>query len=142
MEPIINDVTNILFDVKDKLDDGTYLKLMNNMKQLHKMRHRNVGSKPKRYPRTINLILKAWINNEEGGTANGSLSTVNGNLYSYNVTIGYTRHDEIKCVVDQTANGIGFVSMTTSCHVGKARRYCIDNGIMMSVIDGSHYVPL
>ena len=137
MEAVINDTTNLIFDVKEQLGDGVYVKLMDNMKALHGMRGRNVGSKRKKYPRTIPLILKAWINSEEGGTANGSFTTQGGTLYSYNVTIGYTRHDDVKCVVDHTANGLGFISTTTSCHVGKARNYCDNNGIMMIRIDGS-----
>jgi len=136
MEAIINDTTNLIFEVKEQLGDGAYVKLMDNMKAMHTLR--NVGSKKKKYPRTIPLILKAWINNEEGGTANGSFSTQNGSLYSYNLTIGYTRHNDIKCVVDHTANGLGFCSSTTSCHVGKARRYCDNNGILFVLIDGTN----
>ena len=138
MDSVINDTTNLIFEVKEQIGDGAYVKLMDNMKALHGMRGRNVGSKRKKFARTIPLILKAWINNEEGGTANGSFTTERGKLYSYNYTIGYTRHDDIKCVVDHTASGLGFCSNTTSCHVMKARRYCDGNGILYDLINGTN----
>jgi len=135
MEVLINDTAELVFQAKDNIGDGVYVRLMNNLKEMYKLKDQH--PKRQKMPRTIPLILKAWINNEPGGTPNATLWTGSGNLFSYNLQIGYTRADGSKCVVDHTAYGLGFVSQTTSTHVGKAKRYCNENGILMAVVDGN-----
>jgi hypothetical protein len=135
MQQIITDTTNLIFESKDTIGDGLYIQLMSNMKQLYELR--NVTPIKMVIPRTINGILEAWINNTPGSTRSCSFSTIDGNLYSYNLQIGYTQANMNKCVVIHTARGIGFVSATTSRHVGLAARYCVNNGIMMTAIDGN-----
>ena len=135
MDDLINDAAALVFEAKDNMGDGVYIQIMNKLKQMHQIK--NVKEKKSKVPRTIDLILKAWINNEQGRTRTDSFTTGNGNLYSYNVQIGYTRDDLSKCVVDHTAKGLGFVSVTTSSHVGKAIRYCNENGILLTVVDGN-----
>jgi hypothetical protein len=44
-------------------------------------------------------------------------------LYSYALKIGTTTDNQCKNVLDYTARGLGFYSVTTSIHVGKAKKY-------------------
>ena len=46
-----------------------------------------------------------------------------GKLYSYALKIGTTTDDHCKNVLDYTARGLGFYSVTTSTHVGMAKKY-------------------
>ena len=53
----------------------------------------------------------------------GNLSTDGVSLWSYRLQIGDTMLSGKKVVYDYTAGGLlGFVSQTTSCHVGLAKR--------------------
>ena len=69
-------------------------------------------------------VVIAWLNGHRG--AAGNLSTDGKSLYSYNLCIGHTgghAHYPVKVVRDYTSSGeFGFVSMTTSHHVGLAKR--------------------
>ena len=69
-------------------------------------------------------VVNAWLNGQRG--AAGNLSTDGALLWSYNLCIGHTAghvHYPVKVVRDYTAAGeFGFVSMTTSPHVGLAKR--------------------
>ena len=66
-------------------------------------------------------VITAWANGRYGRTGNGSLTAdSNGQLRSYNLVIGM-RTDNGLIVGDFTASG-SFYSMTTSHHVGNARR--------------------
>lgn len=136
MEALIKNTTALIFEIKENIGDGSYVKLMNNLKEMHKIKD-TCSPRPKRMPRTIPLILDAWIRNEPGGTQTGSIWTGSGNLFSYSVQIGYTRANGMKCVVDHTAGGLGFISQTTSCHVGKVKRYCAEHGILLATVDGN-----
>ncbi len=51
----------------------------------------------------------------------GSLSTDGRRLYSYALEIGFTGEDRRLYVRNYTVSG-QFISQTTSCHVGLARR--------------------
>jgi len=63
-------------------------------------------------------VIIAW---REGRVASApNLSTVEGRLYSYNLLIGETT-DKGVLVYNYTSGG-EYISQTTSCHVGKARR--------------------
>ena len=52
----------------------------------------------------------------------GNLSTDGQSLWSYNMRIAHRTADGDIAVGDYTAGAHGFVSQTTSCHVGLARR--------------------
>mgnify|MGYP003133030860 CR=1 FL=1 len=62
-------------------------------------------------------VIKAWTLGHKAEAKN--LSTDGVNLYSYALLIAKGRE-----VIDYTAGGIGFVSMTTSRHVGMAQMAC------------------
>ena len=67
-------------------------------------------------------VVDAWVNGRVA--AGGNLLTDGQKLYSYRLCIGTTATDGSKVVHDYTARGdLGFVSMTTSQHVGLAKRY-------------------
>ena len=66
-------------------------------------------------------VVQAWSTGRVA--AGGNLLTDGQKLYSYRLCIG-TTVDGSKVVHDYTAKGdLGFVSMTTSQHVGLAKRY-------------------
>ena len=66
-------------------------------------------------------VVQAWSTGRVA--AAGNLLTDGQKLYSYKLCIG-TTVDGSKVVNDYTAKGeLGFVSMTTSQHVGLAKRY-------------------
>jgi len=66
-------------------------------------------------------VVQAWSTGRVA--AAGNLRTDGQKLYSYKLCIG-TTVDGSKVVHDYTARGdLGFVSMTTSQHVGLAKRY-------------------
>ena len=74
--------------------------------------------------RTTNSnIPRHWTRNQPARSHNGQYSTDGQNLYSYNKRIGLTLHNGDKVLLDYTAPSGHMVSMTTSNHVGKARRY-------------------
>jgi len=125
MEKLITDTTALMFDLKGEIAEGHYLQLMNNLKEMYKLK--DIAVKPEKIARTIPEIIKAWLYNNKGSTYSGSLSTNDGNMFSYSLQIGYTRQDGTKCIVNHTAKGLGFVSQTTSTHVGKCIKYCTDN---------------
>ena len=64
-------------------------------------------------------VVESWIRNEHGHSLN--LSTDGKNLFSYSLKIGFTGPDDVKTVYDFTRSG-RFISMTTSRHVGMAKR--------------------
>ena len=45
------------------------------------------------------------------------------NIYSYQMEIGHTDQDGRKVLRNHTAKGLGFVSQTTSQHVGRVASY-------------------
>jgi len=137
---LIQETTEMMFEAKESLGDGVYVEMMGNMKQLYDLAKIQPAAKKPPARSTIAGVMRAWINMEEAHTSNGSITTRNGYLWSYNVQIGYTHgEDEYKCVVDHTAGGIGFISTTASRHVLMAARYCNDNGILLRVINGDDY---
>ena len=67
-------------------------------------------------------VISLWIEGREARNHKNTLKAIDGDLYSYNVKIG-SRTEGGQCVVaDYTAGG-RFLSQTTSCHVGQAKRY-------------------
>ena len=74
--------------------------------------------------RTTNSnIPRRWTRNQPARSHNGQYSTDGQNLYSYNKRIGLTLHNGDKVLLDYTAPSGWMISVTTSNHVGKARRY-------------------
>ena len=63
-----------------------------------------------------------WSMSRSAKSGNGQFSTDGDKLYSYNKVIGITKDGE-KILLEYTAQG-DFISVTTSNHVGKARRHC------------------
>ena len=71
---------------------------------------------------TNTQVVKAWAAGKAARAAN--LSTDGISLYSYRLQIGDTMLSGDKVVYDYTTNGShGYVSQTTSCHVGLAKRF-------------------
>jgi hypothetical protein len=67
------------------------------------------------------LVLDKWKDGESASSYNGALRTDGTNLFSYNLKIGHRAKSGATIVGDFTSPGGSFQSMTTSCHVGKAR---------------------
>ena len=69
---------------------------------------------------TNQQVVNAWWWGREGKS--GHMRTDGRNLWSYNLLIGKVT-EEGRIVLDYTTGGeMGFVSMTTSKHVGLAKR--------------------
>ena len=67
-------------------------------------------------------VVKEWTAGRAARSSTGNLHTDGHYLYSYNLLIGFTVNGS-KVVYDYTRGGeFGFVSMTTSKHVGLAKR--------------------
>ena len=76
---------------------------------------------------TNNEVVRAWSNSSTWGqdllkSHTENLTTDGKSLYSYGVLIGTTLKGE-KVALDYTAPTGNFLSVTTSCHVGRAKRY-------------------
>jgi len=67
------------------------------------------------------LVLEKWKDGEVATSHNGALHTDGTSLFSYNLKIGHRAQSGATIVGDFTSPGGKFASMTTSCHVGKAR---------------------
>ena len=68
-----------------------------------------------------NMVIALWAEGRDARNHKSTLKAISGNLYSYNVKIG-SRTEGGQCVVvDYTASG-RFLSQTTSCLVGQAKR--------------------
>jgi hypothetical protein len=65
-------------------------------------------------------VVENWIWNLPAHSHNGNLHTDGKDLYSYSLKIGYTDMWQ-KFALNYAGNN--FVSMTTSKHVGLAKRY-------------------
>ena len=67
-------------------------------------------------------VISAWIQGNIASTERARFSTDGRKLFSYELVIGYT-DDLGQCFVfDYTSGAESFVSQTTSCHVGLAKR--------------------
>ena len=69
------------------------------------------------------LVLGKWKDGESASSHNGALHTNGRDLFSYNLRIGYRSRSGACVLGDFTSPGGNFQSMTTSCHVGKARSF-------------------
>jgi hypothetical protein len=68
-----------------------------------------------------NTVIVKWARGESANSHTGALHTDGSDLFSYNVRIGYRALSGACVLGDFTSPGGDFQSMTTSCHVGKAR---------------------
>ena len=66
-------------------------------------------------------VLQKWVEGESADSHTGALRTDGTKLFSYNLQIGYRSKSGVTVLGDFTSPGGAFRSMTTSCHVGKAR---------------------
>lgn len=78
---------------------------------------------------TNSEVINAWTAGQEGVSHTGALSTDGQKLYSYRLVIGDTFDGE-KIALDYTASVGQFQSMTTSQHVGLAKR-AVDSADIM-----------
>jgi len=74
-------------------------------------------------------VISTWLGSREGKSHTGNLTTDGKRLYSYALVIGDTLAGE-KIVLDYTASVGQFHSMTTSVHVGMAKRQACSGNIM------------
>ena len=72
---------------------------------------------------TNSKVIEAWQRGERAAHHRGTLQCYSdGTLYSYGLHIGQRTPSGVCIVGDYTAPGGGFKSVTTSCHVGRAKR--------------------
>ena len=70
-----------------------------------------------------NKVIEAWQGGKPAANHTGTLKCYSdGTLYSYGLHIGQRTPSGVCIVGDYTAPGGGFKSVTTSCHVGRAKR--------------------
>jgi len=67
------------------------------------------------------LVLQKWKDGEAASSHNGAFRTDGTSLFSYTLKIGHRSKSGATIVGNFTSPGGDFRSMTTSCHVGKAR---------------------
>ena len=72
---------------------------------------------------TNSKVIEAWQHGQRASNHRGTLQCYSdGTLYSYSLHIGQRTPSGVCIVGDYTAPGGGFRSMTTSSHVGRAKR--------------------
>ena len=72
---------------------------------------------------TNSKVIEAWQHGERASNHRGTLQCYSdGTLYSYNLHIGRCTPAGVCIVGDYTAPGGEFRSVTTSSHVGRAKR--------------------
>ena len=84
------------------------------------------------------LVLDKWKNGFPASSHTGALCTNGRDLFSYNLRIGYRSRSGACVLGDFTSPGGNFQSMTTSCHVGKARRIA-DHIMHPTVFENSEF---
>ena len=73
---------------------------------------------------TDNLnVVRAWKEGKNARNHKNTLITIDGELFSYQLKIGARTNTGVCVLSDYTASTGGFHSMTTSCHVGLAKRF-------------------
>ena len=73
-----------------------------------------------------NSVVKAWSRSAVAKSHTGRLKTDGTFLHSYSLLIGFTADDGSKVLLDYTAPAQCFQSMTTSQHVGLAKKVADD----------------
>lgn len=66
-------------------------------------------------------VARAWSYGDAARNGRGNFKTDGRDLWSYDLKIGWTDERGRKILGDYTAKTDNFHSMTTSCHVGRAR---------------------
>jgi len=84
------------------------------------------------------LVLGKWTKGESANSHTGALHTNGTSLFSYNLRIGYRSRSGTCVLGDFTSPGGHFRSMTTSCHVGKARSHA-DHIMHPTVFENSEF---
>ena len=73
---------------------------------------------------TDNLnVVRAWANGKNARNQTETLTTRNGELFSYGLKIGVRTHSGICIVADHTAPSGSYHSVATSSHVNLAKRF-------------------
>ena len=85
-------------------------------------------------------VLEKWKDGENAVSHTGALCTDGTSLFSYKLKIGHRSRSGVTIVGDFTAPSGGFASMTTSCHVGKARGFA-DHVMHPAVFKNSEFIP-
>ena len=86
------------------------------------------------------LVLEKWKDGESASSHTGALSTNGTSLFSYGLKIGHRSRSGVTIVGVFTSPGGQFASMTTSCHVGKARGVA-DHVMHPTVFKNSEFIP-
>ena len=86
------------------------------------------------------LVLDKWKDGEAAASHNGALHTDGTSLFSYKLKIGHRSRSGVTIVGDFTSPGGQWTSMTTSCHVGKARGIA-DHVMHPAVFKNSEFIP-
>ena len=77
-------------------------------------------------------VVYNWMNGKPFKSL--SMKTDGKDLYSYKLKVGTTTNDHAKNVLDYTAKGLGFYSVTTSTHVNLAKKYIHEEYIEITFI--------
>ena len=86
------------------------------------------------------LVLDKWKDGEAAVSPTGALSPDGTNLFSYKLKIGHRSRSGVTIIGDFTSPGGQWNSMTTSCHVGKAR-VIADHVMHPAVFKNSEFIP-
>jgi hypothetical protein len=83
---------------------------------------------------TVRQVVERWAAGHDNCcTANRSIWSEDGRLWSYNLCIGFRSDNGDAIVADYTATGGAMYSVTTSTHVNLAKRAVGDSGSTMTV---------
>ena len=136
MNKLIGEITNIIFDEKEKINDGNYLLLMNKLKEVNDEFSKIIKDESLMDNKDKNIegVIWSWICGNKNSTSNDSFRTENGELFSYNLLIGYNENN-VRFLKNYMANGLGYVSMTTSRHISRIKRYIDVNNIDINLIN-------
>ena len=110
----------------DTLPDEVYQLIFRQVKQTSVAQAAAIGARRNRFShlpnrRTIDSVIYHWLRGKPEKA--GSMWTDGDSIYSYQMEIGHTDQDGRKVLCNHTAKGLGFVSQTTSQHVGRVRGY-------------------
>ena len=85
-------------------------------------------------------VLEKWKDGENAVSHTGALCTDGTSLFSYKLKIGHRSRSGVTIIGDFTSPGGEWPSMTTSCHVGKAR-VIADHVMHPAVFKNSEFIP-
>ena len=110
----------------DTLPDEVYQLIFRQVKQTSVAQAAAIGARRNRFGylpnrRTIDSVIYHWLRGKPERAS--SLWTDGEIIYSYRMPIGYTDQEGRKVLRNHTAKGLGFISQTTSQHVGRVHYY-------------------